>query len=332
VFGRPYREVAERLDRWRADGQLVGSATSAVYVHEYTAAGLTVRGLVGALDISVPAASLADRAVVPHEGIHPEQVAELAERMSVWQLNPAPILLVHRGPPGVRELVERSVRKDPWLDFVDRADQRHRIWLLDDAAQLDAALAGSRALIADGHHRYAAYLRMHQSSSRGPADRGLAMLVDQADTPLFLGAIHRVLLDTTLEEVERACTGPTTFAPISAADAFAALSADTLVATDGRSWATLSVELPPDRAAVELLHDELLGARGLPEGRVAFHHSVEEALSRVRSADGVAVLVPAPDFDLVVRVAEAGRLLPEKATSFQPKPSVGVLIRSLTDG
>ena len=42
--------------------------------------------------------------------------------------------------------------------------------------------------------------------------------------------------------------------------------------------------------------------------------------------------MPAPDFDLVLRIVAAGGLLPEKATSFQPKPSLGVLIRSLRDG
>ena len=47
--------------------------------------------------------------------------------------------------------------------------------------------------------------------------------------------------------------------------------------------------------------------------------------------DGVAVLMPAPSVDLVIEIAEADRLLPEKATSFQPKPSLGVLIRSLRD-
>ena len=41
--------------------------------------------------------------------------------------------------------------------------------------------------------------------------------------------------------------------------------------------------------------------------------------------------MPAPDFDLVRPGREAGRLLPEKATSFQPKPSIGVLMRSLRD-
>ncbi len=309
---------------------------AAVYVHEYTAAGLTVRGLVGALDISHPATAPSDRAIVPHEGIHPDQVTDLADRMSTWQLNPAPILLVHRGPVAVRELVERTVATSPLHEYVDRAEQRHRVWALPASEQgdlglLDDALAGSRALIADGHHRYAAYLRMHGEHPGGPQDRGLAMLVDQADTPLFLGAIHRVLPGVSLEQLRLACPPTAVFAPVPASDAFGALAQDTLVATDGVSWATISLDLPADRAAVEALHHDLLPALGGTAVRVGYHHSVDEALARLRTVRGVAVLMPAPEFDLVVRIARAGRLLPEKATSFQPKPSIGVLIRSLRD-
>jgi uncharacterized protein (DUF1015 family) len=334
LFARPYRDVADRLDRWREDGQLLDDQVPAVYVHEYTAGGLTVRGLVGALDIAHRAANPDDRAVVPHEGIHTDQVSDLAERMTSWQLNPAPILLVHRGPEQVRELLDRTVEMPALHEYVDRADQRHRVWAVrddGDIATLNGALSSSRALIADGHHRYAAYLRMQQAAPGGPADRGLAMLVDQADTPLFLGAIHRVLLGTTLDDLDRACPASAAFAPVAAADAFASLAQDTLVATDGQTWATIKLALPPDRAAVEVLHDELLPSLGLSDRRVGFHHSVDEVMQRIRSVDGVAVLMPAPEFDLVVRVAQAGRLLPEKATSFQPKPSVGVLIRSLRD-
>ena len=332
LFARPYRDVAERLERWREAGQLLRDPEPAVYVHEYTAAGLTVRGLVGALDIAHRAATVADRAVIPHEGIHPEQVGELADRMSTWELNPAPILLVHRGPGPVRELVDRTLSRPPLHEYVDRADQRHRVWAIHDPADVDglnAALLGSRALIADGHHRYAAYLRMQQQAPGGANDRGLAMLVDQAVTPLFLGAIHRTLMGTTLDELGRACPSTAVFAPVPASDAYGALSQDTLVATDGERWATITLALPPDRAAVEMLHDDLLPSLGLGERSLGYHHSVDEALTRVRSAPGVAVLMPAPEFDLVVRVAQAGRLLPEKATSFQPKPSIGVLIRSL---
>jgi len=305
----------------------------AVYVHEYTAGGLTVRGLVGALDISHRAATPEGRSVVPHEGVHPDQVSDLAERMTTWELNPAPILLVHRGPQEVRDVVEHALDDAPEHEYVDRADQRHRVWAIRDDIRtraLNTALRSSTALIADGHHRYAAYLRMQQQRPGGARDRGLAMLVDQADTPLFLGAIHRVLLGVTLDQLRVACPPSVMFGPVAAVDAFGALAQDTLVATDGETWATIKLSLQPDRAAVEALHEELLPPLGLSDLRIGFHHSVDEAMSRIRTTRGVAVLMPAPDFDLVLRVARA-RLLPEKATSFQPKPSIGVLMRSLRD-
>jgi uncharacterized protein (DUF1015 family) len=335
LFARPYRDVSERLARWRADGQLREDLEPALYVHEYTAAGLTVRGLVGALDLSHRATGLDDRAVVPHERIHSDQVAGLADRMATWELDPAPIILVHRGSAAVRELVDEVVATPPAHEYVDRADQQHRVWAVTDpeiVARVNRALDTARAIIADGHHRYAAYLRLQQDHPGGANDRGLAMLVDQLDTPLFLGAIHRVFLGVTLDELSAAARPTARFAPVTATEALAALAPDTLVATDGVAWGTITFPVSgDDRAAVEVLHDRVLPALDPAPRRVGFHHSVDEALRRVRSTRGVAVLMPAPDFDLVDRIAGTGRLLPEKATSFQPKPSIGVLIRSLHD-
>ena len=160
------------------------------------------------------------------------------------------------------------------------------------------------------------------------------MLVDQADTPLFLGAIHRILLGTTLDDLAPRLPDPSPRSRrVAAADgvrrtvARTPWSPPTARAGPPSSWPCRA-----DRAAVEVLHDELLpGARRHRPAASGYHHTVDEALGRLRPAPGVAVLMPAPDFDLVVRVAQAGRLLPEKATSFQPKPSIGVLIRSLRD-
>ena len=44
-----------------------------------------------------------------------------------------------------------------------------------------------------------------------------------------------------------------------------------------------------------------------------------------------AALLPAVDLDLVIDVVRTGVLLPEKATSFQPKPSLGSFIRLLDE-
>ncbi len=335
AFARPYRDVAARLTRWEKHGQISHDDEPALYLHEYTAGGITIRGLVGLLDVSHRAALPENRAILPHEGIYPAQADELADRMSEMGLNPAPILLVHRAPVSVRAVLAEVVTEAPDQQFTDRAEQRHRIWAIREPGQLAdiaAGLADSRALIADGHHRYAAYLRLQQRSPEGPADSGLAMLVDQDDTPLFLGAIHRVLAGTSLDDLHLAARS-LGFASVNVgqAEAVAALGPRTLVATDSAQWAVVTLEVPDDRAAVEVLHDLLIPA--LPHGprSIGYHHTVEDTLSRVSPEVGIALLMPAPAVDLVIRIAAHDRLLPEKATSFQPKPSLGVIIRSLHD-
>ena len=334
AFARPYRDVTRRLERWEQQGRVLRDREPAVYVHEYTTGGVTVRGLVGALDLSRRAEDLQQRVILPHEGIHPAQARELAARMMQMQLNPAPILLVHRGPQAVRDLLGEVVAAGPEHDFTDRGGQHHRVWAVRDRSllgRLDAGLAGSRALIADGHHRYAAYLQMQHDMPGTAADGGLAMLVDQDDTPLFLGAIHRVLVGVTFDDVRVAATSVGAFREVSASAAVAGLSPTTLALSDGTRWATLTLTAVDDRAVVEILHEQLAPALPRRPHRVAYHHSVEDTMGGLGRAPGVAVLMPAPDYDVVRRILAANRLLPEKATSFQPKPSLGVLMRSLLD-
>lgn len=334
AFARPYKDVANRLTRWQGRGLLIHDEQAALYLHEYTSAGISVRGLVGALDVSSRATRPEDRALLPHEGIHPAQADDLADRMAEMEMNPAPILLVHRASEAARETIAAVAAAPPDHQFTDRSEQQHRIWAVRDPDLLDriaAGLAPSRALIADGHHRYAAYLRLQRRRPGGPCDRGLAMLVDQGDTPLFLGAIHRSLVGTSLDDLRVAVESVgMDYEERDRSDAVAALAPTQLAATDGRRWATIGLRTG-DRAAVEVLHAQIVPA--LPHGpsAVGYHHSVDEALAQVRSAKVTAVLMPAPSFELVRAIAEADRLLPEKATSFQPKPSLGVFIRSLRD-
>jgi uncharacterized protein (DUF1015 family) len=334
AFARPYHDVAARLGRWEREGHLSHDDLPALYLHEYTADGLTVRGLVGALDVSRHASTADERVVLPHEAVEPQQSAELAGRMEQMGLNPAPILLVHRGPAEVRAVVHDVVCDEPWAEFTDRGERWNRVWAIRDPARLRTLaehLADCRTLLADGHHRYAAYLRLQQAQPGTAADRGLAMLVDQDDTPLFLGAIHRTLSRTTLAEVADAVEGAAVFASASQEQALTALGPSTLVLTDGTSWGRIELRIPGRRAAVEALHEDLLPR--LPDvgrRRLGYHHTVEETLGHLPQ-DGVALLMPAPDFDQVDQIVTGHRLLPEKATSFQPKPSLGVLMRSLLD-
>ncbi|HXH77762.1 DUF1015 family protein [Nocardioides sp.] len=334
AFARPYRGVSARLRAWEAAGRLTREDQPALYLHEYTSGGLTVRGLVGALAIDRRATGLDDRAVWPHEGIHPEQARELASRMHEMGMNPAPILLVHEGPTDARALLKKVAARSPDVEYLDRTERQQRIWAISDHAEITAindALRNSAALIADGHHRYAAYLQLQEEHPGTAWDRGLAMLVDQTDTPLFLGPIHRTLGHVTLTDVTAAALG--TGAQVKALpreDALAELSSHSLVLTDGAEW---SVITPPSALGLELvewLQSVLVPALAEHVPVVAFHHAADEALTRA-GRDTVAVLLPAPDFRAVRDVVNRGGLLPEKATSFQPKPSLGVLMRSVHD-
>ena len=156
------------------------------------------------------------------------------------------------------------------------------------------------------------------------------MLVDQDDTPLFLGAIHRVLAGVTSTTLAppRPPALATTSAPTPGRRRRGARPRARSSLTDGTRWATLGSTSATGRAAVEVLHERAApGARQARRAGSAYHHSVEDTLADLPRQGAVAVLMPAPTSTWCCRTVAGDRLLPEKATSFQPKPSLGVLIR-----
>jgi uncharacterized protein (DUF1015 family) len=335
AFARPYRGVPQRLETWRKRGLASRDEEPSVYLHEYAESGLTVRGLVGCIDLSQPAGSPDECQVFPHEGVHAKQVTELATRMGTMRINPAPILLVHRGPASIRE-VSRKVRTGtPDHEYVDHAGQQHRIWAITDLDQREAiqgGLADARLLVADGHHRYAAYVALHAREPVEAHRTGLAMVIDQDETPLFLGAIHRLLHGPKFVDLVTAAAGAgAEVRTIDEGEAVAALAPDTLVLTDGQRWATVRCDVASGTAMVQLFDDLLLAGLSRRPARLGFAHSVAQALEEVKPGRVTAALLPAVDLDLVFNVVRTGGLLPEKTTSFQPKPSLGSFIRLLDE-
>jgi hypothetical protein len=113
--------------------------------------------------------------------------------------------------------------------------------------------------------------------------------------------------------------------------AVAALAPDTLVLTDGKAWATVTLEVPAGHAVVQLVEGALLERLPKRPSKITYAHSLPRALDEVKPGRVTAALLPAVELDLVIAVVRAGGLLPEKATSFQPKPSLGSFIRLLDE-
>lgn len=316
------RRLVALASRRRALPPMLGDvATPALFLHEYRVEGRTVRGLVGLLDLSTPApeGTRPDEAVVvPHELVSLPRAALLADQMRHLRMQPAPLLLTAEYPSTVRSVLDRVSGQPAEHSFLDHHGHQHRIWRLvpTDESIVRDALRDTRALLADGHHRYAAYLGL---AADGHAAQGLVMLVDAAAGQLRAGGIHRVLTGITATELLECLAGEAV-----PADRTARPHAHELVIVSAESaWL---VRTPPDLTPVEHLHDRTSSrTRAMP---IAYVHEAEEALSLV-DREHVAVLLPDWTPDELWTTLRRRPTLPEKSTSFQPKPPVGALMATL---
>jgi uncharacterized protein (DUF1015 family) len=202
--------AASLLREWLSEGVLVRDGRPALYLYEQAdeASSWLQRGVISLVRLG----SAETAGILPHEGVMPGLVADRKALMAATRANLEPIFLIYDGEgagtrpdeaaPTATEIIDHvAAEHTPIVSIVTEDGVKHRLWRLGQPDEQDAILAdlaGRRALIADGHHRYAAYLDL-QAELRasglggGPWDYGLAFLVDSAAYPPRLGAIHRVL-------------------------------------------------------------------------------------------------------------------------------------------
>nr|WP_184079958.1 DUF1015 domain-containing protein [Nocardiopsis mwathae] len=361
-----YRAAARTLRRWIGDGILVRDATPVIYVYEQTSpTGRRQRGLIGALRLPPPGG----QAVRPHEDTAPGPVADRARLMAATRANLEPIFLLYRGGTGPERgaaTLATDAAADggstPLVDTVTGDGITHRLWAVGDpAVQADIAadLATRTALIADGHHRYAAYHRLRaEHPGPGPWEHGLAMLVDSDASPPQLGAIHRVLRDldvhaaartaskvARVERLSEPLSGPEEVQAAmkrlrrDAADGPALLlaghRADACYLLHGFDMERLATAVPQRSAEWRALPTAVLEHLLCPlweidNGRIDLvHDDPAEALATARPELDTAVLVPSLQVEDVYAVTARGELTPRKSTSFGPKPRTGLVMRHL---
>jgi uncharacterized protein (DUF1015 family) len=363
ILPEPGESAAVLLRDWLANGALAADEAPALYVYEQRGDDWTQRGLIGTVAVGTGA-------VLPHEGVMPGPVAGRLELMRATQANLEPILLVYRGDPGdASRLTDATADgQQPTVSAVTRDGITHRLWAVTDpAAQAAVAadLATRTALIADGHHRYAAYCGLQAEmraagAGPGPWDYGLAFLVDADAYPLRLGAIHRVLPGLEPAEAARQAAGAFTVTevpspvevketvPVTPALQRLALAGEAgtafLLAGAGRAWLLtnpdpreVAAAMPPEasprwRALDASVMQELLLAQLWSikdnERDVLISHDADEAVAMAADSGGTAVICNPMPLAAVMDIAAHGEKVPRKSTSFGPKPRTGLVLRA----
>lgn len=355
-----YANAAADLQAWLSEGVLIRDERPALYVYEQSSEEGAVLGLIGAVSLHEPA----EGRVVPHEDVFPGPVADRTALMSATRAQFEPILLTYEGNGATSDAVDRAVAAAPLVEMTTTDGATHRLWRLTDPRlhrMVAEDLADQQVLIADGHHRYAAYLALRDRSAplpEAPRAYGLAMLVDAARHPLRLAAIHRSVTDLSFHDAAEAARQVFRSAQIHDVDgdhdAIANLvgnspSRHRFVISDGRSVALLSdphpdavrASMPADRSPLWQSLDASVAHRLLlatlwklddDDPRVAYHHRAVDALERAGRSSGVALLLAPARHSDVLALAAQGERLPHKSTSFGPKPRTGLLMRLLDDG
>lgn len=333
-----YRAAAALLRRWVRNGVLAQDPDTALYVYEQiTPDGVRQRGLIGALDLDSP--------VRPHEDVAEAPVQDRFRLMKATRANLEPIFLVYRGGGGAASRAAQDLSGEPLFTTRAGDGSQHSLWALtcpETIADIRADLAGRSALIADGHHRYAAYMKLHRTEPDPVWDRGLVMLVDSDTHPPRLGAIHRVLPGAGTGPLLERARGVARVDPVTTLTPQTRGAAVVVAAPDGSAHLvhgfdeqTLAARRP-DRSArwrhlpTSVLHEILLPLWDVDEEQVRMvHDSPEEAVAAARNDEGTAVIVPSLSVEQVYAVADHGELTPRKSTSFGPKPRTGLVMRLL---
>jgi uncharacterized protein (DUF1015 family) len=348
-------QAADTLRRWLDEGVLTADPEPGLYVYEQRdESGMLQRGVIGALRVSEPAEGV----VLPHEDVMPPVVADRAALMRATRANLEPLLLTYRGDGTAAEVVERTAEKPPLLATTTEDGHHHRLWSVtdpSDVARIQSDLAHQQALIADGHHRWATYLRLRaEHPSPSPWDHGLVLLVDTARYPLRVRAIHRLLHRLPVADALAAVQGlfrvqhldaPLPEALEALADASCAGNAF-LLAGDGAFHLldrpdpdllarTIPADRPPAWRSLDatVLHAALLDhVWHIPEdspAHIAYIHDTAATVAKAEHDGGTAVLMHPVREEVVRELARQGVTMPRKSTSFGPKPASGLVLRAL---
>jgi uncharacterized protein (DUF1015 family) len=335
-----YAKAADNLKRMVDAGVLMRDAQPCYYVYRLTWRDRTQTGL-------ACVASLADYAtnrIRKHELTTPVKEDDRVRQIEAINAQTGPVMIGFPDTPDVAELLAKAAAGKPVVDVTADDGVRHQLWIVADAAVIDAITRAFDALpavyIADGHHRSAAAARVAAArDAEGSHRYFLAVMFPESEMTIL--DYNRVVKDLNgrapeqfLAELAKTFTVTPSATPVRPTS-----SHDYGMYLAGRWYRlTLRPDLVPDdpigRLPITLLTrnaiEPLLGITDpRTDKRVDFvggARGLEGLEKRVDSGEMAVAfaLYPTQMHDLMA-VADASAIMPPKSTWFEPKLADGMV-------
>ncbi len=295
-----------------------------------------------------------DRDIIrKHERTRPDKEDDRTRQIMVLRAQTGPVFLTYRGEVRIDSLVADALTRNPPLyDFVANDDIRHTIWRVPNYQPLVEAFAEVPYLyIADGHHRAAsagrarAELKEHGFGFIGNEEYNFFLCVIFPDNQLQILPYNRIVRDLNgMSRSEFLARLRESFELTESASPSPKQRGEWSMYLDAQ-WYGLA--LPNDAARPEGLVDSLdvsiLQTRLLDpildvkdvrtDKRIDFVGGIrgtgelEKLVNEGKAA--VAFSLYPTTIDDLLRVSDAGEIMPPKSTWFEPKLRDGLLIHQI---
>ncbi len=351
---RVYASAAEQFRKFQDEGWLVQDDKEQYYIYAQTMNGKTQYGLVVGAYVN----DYLTGVIKKHELTRRDKEEDRMRHVRVCNANIEPVFFAYPDNRVLDELLTRYAQAAPEYDFIAPVDGfRHQFWTVSDETDIMTITEEFRKMpslyIADGHHRSAAAALVGAEKAksnpdhRGDEEYNYFMAVCFQASQLTILDYNRVVKDLNgmepsdfLRALERdfhvQLKGQTEYRPrrlhefsLYLDGLWYSLEAKAGTYDDTDPVGVLDVDI-----SSRLILDRLMGIKDLrSDKRIDFVGGLRglgELKRRVDSGEMRWALALYPvSMQQIMDIADSGRIMPPKATWFEPKLRSGLVIHKL---
>ncbi len=351
---RAYNSAVEQFQKFQDEGWLVQDDKEHYYIYAQTMNGKTQYGLV----VGAYVDDYLTGNIKKHELTRRDKEEDRMKHVRICNANVEPVFFAYPDNQVLDSLLVRYAATKPEYDFVAPDDGfRHQFWVITDEADIKTITEEFKKMpslyIADGHHRSAAAALVgaekakNNPNHKGDEEYNYFMAVCFQASQLTILDYNRVIKDLNgmevaefLKALEKNFTvelkGQNEYRPAKLHEFSMYLDGNwySLVAKPGTYDDNDPIGVLDVDISSRLILDELMGIKDLrSDKRIDFVGGLRglgELKRRVDSGEMRWALALYPvSMQQIMDIADSGKIMPPKATWFEPKLRSGLVIHKL---
>ena len=350
---RVYESGADQFKKFQQEGWLVQDNEENYYLYAQTMNGKTQYGIVLCCHVD----DYMNNVIKKHELTRRDKEEDRMKHVRNTNANIEPVFLAYKSSQPLIDLIDRTAKETPVYDFVAPIDHfRHQFWVIADPKDKEVITTEFDKMdalyIADGHHRSAAAAlvgaeRAKQNpNNTGNEEYNFYMAVCFPAEQLTILDYNRVVKDLnglTKDEFLKALgknfivedMGTENYRPKKLHEFSAYLEGHwyRLEAKEGTFNPNDPIGVLDVDISSRLILDEILGITDLRgDKRIDFVGGLRglELKRRVDNGEMKFALALYPvTMEQIMNIADSGKIMPPKATWFEPKLRSGLVIHKL---